>query len=170
MKVKFLLFAAVLVAGFSACKKDSNNSPAATADNTMSWTIDGKSHTAKLVTFASSNYNTTDTAYFITAVDALDTTENTMEVDVVFPNSVVKTGTYSDSSGLGTVLKYFGAKNSDIGFSTYKNYSVITITRADSIVEGTFSGPILSTIDGTTIRPVTDGKFKVNLKTVTQTP
>ena len=176
MKTRNFLLACFLLAGFAACKKDNQKAVDNTADNSMSFTLDGKSYTAALLAMSGTtaadadDAGKTDSVLFIIAQTDSSNTAARIALTMTFRKGSVQPGNYSDTAYASDGISWTPVLNKDDYYqSSFKNYAVIQLTNASSTtLEGTFKGQVVATNDVNKISTITDGKFKINPQTVSK--
>lgn len=174
MKTRNLLFACLLLAGFTACKKDKQKTVENTPDNSLSFTLDGKAYNGAILVLSKTTVtdgqdeSKLDSAYFITALTDSSATSAQIVLSMTFEQGKVLPGNYSDTAYASDGISWTPVIGGDGYFqSSIQNYSVIQLTRADgAYLEGTFKGQIVSVNDAQKISTVANGKFKINTQTV----
>lgn len=175
MKTRHLLMACVLPVLFAACKKDSNDKPAtpAMADNTVAFTLDGKSYTTSGLQLSTASVQDQeedhmDSLYVLTGITSNTAIAGQLTLSITFRKGQVTVGNYGDTAYATDGVDWVPALGGeDFYQSNSSHYSTIQVTHADGqVLEGTFSGEIASTVDQDRVLKLTGGKFRINLATV----
>ncbi|PUZ27809.1 hypothetical protein GA0116948_106128 [Chitinophaga costaii] len=179
MKFRHLLLACLLLpAIFAACKKDSDkkNSQPVAADNSLSFKLDGKDYSAKImvlnagVAIDNEDDNKEDTVYAIVALTDSTASSAQIMLTMTFRQGRPLPGNYGDTTYASDGINWVPALGgNDFYQSSITHYSVIQLSRADNAyLEGTFNGEVASTTDQDKVNKISDGKFKINMETVTK--
>lgn len=152
MKLYSLLgFLCLCIVAFTSCEKEDVKK----ASGTCSFQFDGKPFSAN--TSYGEAFDTTDNKKVLIIQGLTGTLNSAIALMVVFPNDSLETGTFTEADNASIVFT-----NSVSGADAYESTTAtIKITSINSkYAEGEFDG-ILN--NGETEKPLTDGKFKVNI-------
>lgn len=164
-----LLLVALCVLGLSACKKEHEDKPGSA--NTLTVSVNGKSYTS----------SSKDFVMFIDTITARSTDQVTnLAYEISGPMSggqqvglyintidgKLPAGQYTNTTDGENAMYWSETLNARDFYTTTPQYGItINVTRSDSsFIEGTFSGKLAYTSDGTKTVELTSGQFKVDLK------
>lgn len=116
-------------------------------------------------------HDTAETGSFL-VISGLTANNHALTVNVVFPDKLLKTGTYTlTPTALNTIgwaktglSDVYSADNPAFGASATIQLEIISQTKA----KGTFSGIMVSDFDASLTKTVTDGQFDVQVLTLSK--